>query len=161
MAAGEITDARRDYAGQEHVRPDFGPARLHPTAGATLVAARAPLVAFNVRLSPRADIADARRIAALIREGGSEGLPGVRAIGVALGEGVAQVSMNIESPLEVPLALLIEAVSRHARVASGEIVGLAPSAALERFPDEVPLPGFDPERHVLEKALRSYGRGSG
>jgi glutamate formiminotransferase/glutamate formiminotransferase/formiminotetrahydrofolate cyclodeaminase len=160
MAAGDSAEAQNDDAAEEHVRPDFGPARLHPTAGATLVAARAPLVAFNVRLSPQADIADARRIAALIREGGSEGLPGVRAIGVALSEGVAQVSMNVENPLEVPLAVVIDAVSRHARVASGEIVGLAPSAALERFPDEVPLPGFDPERQVLEKALRSYSRGS-
>jgi hypothetical protein len=68
--------------------------------------------------------------------------------------------MNIESPIEVPLAAVIEAVSRHARVASAEIVGLAPSAALERFPDDLALPGFDPERHVLENALRSYGRGS-
>jgi glutamate formiminotransferase/glutamate formiminotransferase/formiminotetrahydrofolate cyclodeaminase len=160
MAGGGAIDRERDDAAAERLRPDFGPARLHPTAGATLVAARAPLVAFNLGLGPRASITDARRIAALIRDGGSEGLPGVRAIGVALSGGVAQVSMNIESPIEVPLAAVIEAVSRHARVASAEIVGLAPSAALERFPEDLTLPGFDPERHVLENALRSYGRGS-
>lgn len=67
------------------LRPDFGPAQLHPTAGATLVAARPPLVAFNMVLAPPAAIADARRIAALIRETGAEGIPGVKAIGVSRG----------------------------------------------------------------------------
>ena len=54
--------------------PDFGPARHHRTAGATLVAARPPLVAFNVELAAAATVKDAQRIAALIREGGEEGL---------------------------------------------------------------------------------------
>jgi glutamate formiminotransferase/glutamate formiminotransferase/formiminotetrahydrofolate cyclodeaminase len=100
------------------LRPDFGPDRLHPTAGATLVAAREPLVAFNLELASPASVEDARRIASLIREGGPEGLQGLRAIGVPLrrtvregdyeregfGESVvAQVSMNVERPLEVPL----------------------------------------------------------
>ena len=124
-------------------------------AGATLVAARAPLVAFNLQLSPPATLTDARGIAALIREGGDEGLRGVRAIGVAMSGDVAQVSMNIERPLEIPLARVVEAVSRHARVASAELVGLAPRAALEGFPEDVPLPGFDPARHVIENALGS------
>jgi glutamate formiminotransferase / 5-formyltetrahydrofolate cyclo-ligase len=66
------------------LRPDFGPSRLHPTAGATLVAAREPLVAFNLELAPPASIEVARRIASLIREGGEQGLPGLRAIGVSL-----------------------------------------------------------------------------
>jgi glutamate formiminotransferase len=136
------------------LRPDFGPATLHPTAGATLVAAREPLVAFNLRLAAPATVKDARGIAALIREGGAEGLPGVRAIGVALGGGVAQVSTNVERPLEVPLARVIEAVVRHARVAGGELVGLAPQAALEGFPEDLPLPGFDPASHTIESALR-------
>ncbi len=135
------------------LRPDFGPPRMHPTAGATLVAAREPLVAFNVQLAAPAGVAQARAIAALIREGGREGLPGVRAIGVTLSGGVAQVSMNIERPLEVPAALAIEAVSRHAAVSAAELVGLAPRAALEGIPSDVPLPGFDPARHVLENAL--------
>ncbi len=68
------------------LRPDFGPSGPHPSAGATLVAAREPLVAFNLQLAAPANVADARRIAALIREGGEEGLPGLRAIGVQLGE---------------------------------------------------------------------------
>jgi glutamate formiminotransferase len=143
--------------------PDFGPARLHSTAGATLVAAREPLVAFNLELAPPASVADARRIAAAIREGGEHGLPGVRAIGVALsGRGapgeaadrtVAQVSMNVERPLELPLAEIVRAVGRYAEVAGAELVGLAPAAALEGWPQDVPMPGFDPRAHTLENAL--------
>jgi glutamate formiminotransferase / 5-formyltetrahydrofolate cyclo-ligase len=147
---GVIGLAGRMATGQA---PDFGPARMHPTAGATLVAAREPLVAFNLQLAPPAALEDARGIAALVREGGPEGLPGVRAMGVALSGGVAQVSVNVERPLEVPLARVIEAVRRHARVDSAELVGLAPRAALEGFPHEVPLPGFDPVRQVIENAL--------
>jgi glutamate formiminotransferase len=150
-SGGVVGLARRIAAGE--LRPDFGPPRLHPSAGATLLAARAPLVAFNLQLAPPATVADARRIASLIREGGAEGLPGVRAIGVKLGGEVAQVSMNVESPRETPLALVVERVRAHAPVVSGELVGLAPRAAMEGFPDDVPLPGFDPVRHVLERAL--------
>jgi len=106
-------------------------------------------------LASPATLADARRIAALIREGGAEGLPGLRVIGVALSGERAQVSMNVERPLEVPLAIVIEAVSRHARVASAELVGLAPRAALEGLPEAIPMPGFDPARHVIENAIGS------
>jgi glutamate formiminotransferase / 5-formyltetrahydrofolate cyclo-ligase len=143
--------AGRIAAGE--LRPDFGPSRPHPSAGATLVAARPPLVAFNLQLAAPAIVEDARTIAALIRESGAEGLPGVRAIGVGLSGGVAQVSMNVERPSEVPLARVVQAVRRHAEVASGELVGLAPRVALEGFPEDVPLPGFDPVRHVIENAL--------
>ncbi len=145
--------ARRIAAGE--LRPDFGPSRLHPSAGATLVAARPPLVAFNLQLAPPATVADACRIAARIREGGSEGLPGLRAIGVRLGTSVAQVSMNVERPFEISLASVVAAVSRHAEVASGELVGLAPTAAFEGFPEYVPMPGFEPARHLIENALGS------
>jgi glutamate formiminotransferase len=133
--------------------PDFGPPRMHPTAGATLVAARAPLVAFNLQLASPATLADARAVAAMVREGGVEGLPGVRAIGVALSNGLAQVSMNVERPLEVPLVEVVDAVARHHRLAGGELVGLAPRAALEGFPRDLPMPGFDPARQLIENAL--------
>jgi glutamate formiminotransferase/glutamate formiminotransferase/formiminotetrahydrofolate cyclodeaminase len=135
-------------------RADFGPARIHPRGGATLVAAREPLVAFNLELAPPATVRQAKRIAGLIREGGSEGLPGLRAIGVSLREGrVAQVSMNVERPLELRLREVVEAVAKHADVARGELVGLAPRAALEDFPAAVTLVGFDPGVHVIENAL--------
>jgi glutamate formiminotransferase / 5-formyltetrahydrofolate cyclo-ligase len=135
------------------LRPDFGPSRMHPGAGATLVAARPPLVAFNLQLAPPATVEDARRIAALIREGGAEGLPGLRAIGVELGGGVAQVSMNIERPFEMTLATVVAAVRRHVPLASAELVGLTPSAALQGFPDDVQFVGLDPEKQVIENIL--------
>lgn len=150
-AGGVARLAQRIQAGE--LRPDFGPPRLHRSAGATLVTARPPLVAFNLQLAPPATLADARRIAALLREGGAEGLPGLRAIGLQLAGGPAQVSMNVERPLETPLALILERVRRHAPVASGELVGLAPRAALAGFPQDVPLPGFDPARHLIELVL--------
>jgi glutamate formiminotransferase len=149
---GVSTLAQRIQSGE--LRPDFGPMRVHPTAGATLVAAREPLVAFNVELAAPAGIREASRIAALIREGGAEGLPGVRAIGVSLrGGSVGQVSMNVERPLEVPLRIVLEAVGRHVRVARAELVGLVPGMAMEGFPAQVELGDFDPGVHVIENAL--------
>ena len=133
-------------------KPDFGPAHAHPTAGATLVAARPPLVAFNVELATGATLAQAREIAARIREGGPDGLPGVRAIGVWLEHRqVAQVSTNIEDHSAVSLAGVVEAIARHAEVFEAELVGLAPRAALADFPDGVPLRG----RQTIEDALQS------
>ncbi len=139
MRSGELT-------------PDFGPMAPHPTAGAALVGARPPLVAFNLELMPPTTVEDARRIAGLLREGGAEGLPGVRAIGVALERG-PQLSFNIERPAEMPLRRVVEAVGAHAVIACAELVGLAPEAALEGFPADMPMPGFDPARHIIEKAL--------
>ena len=100
MASGELA-------------PDFGPARLHPTAGAALVGARPPLVAFNVELDTE-DVDVAKAIAAKVREHDG-GLPGVRAIGVKLAtRGVAQVSTNVQDPFSVPLADVVEAVRSEA-----------------------------------------------
>jgi glutamate formiminotransferase len=130
--------------------PDFGPARLHPTAGATLVAARPPLVAFNVELAGPADLARAKEIAGRVRE------PGVlSAIGVTLASrgGVAQVSMNVEDPFALSLAAIVERVAKHAAVSAAEIVGLVPRVALERFPAGLELRGFDRSRQVAENAL--------
>ena len=169
--------ARRLSTGE--LRPDFGPPRMHPTAGATLVAAREPLVAFNLELASPATVQDAKRIASLVREGGAEGLPGLRAMGVSLSRrdidskspmpraragcmpaedtvaelSVAQISMNVERPLELPLRAVVEAVRRHTEIACAELVGLAPRAAFEGFPEDVALPGFDPEAQVIENAL--------
>lgn len=139
------------------LRPDFGPRAPRAGAGVTLVAARAPLVAFNLELAPPAGVERAREIAALVREGGALGLPGVRAIGVALRreEGVVgQVSLNVERPAEIALAEVVAAVAAQAAVARAELVGLVPRAALEGFPAELPMPGFDPARQVIENALR-------
>ncbi len=139
MLSGELT-------------PDFGPPAPHPTAGAVLVAARPPLVAFNLELAQPATLEDARRIAAAVREGGPDGLPGVRAIGLTLDHrgGIAQVSANVEDHHAVPLATLLDAVSRHASVTEAELVGLAPAAAFAGWPDDVPIRN----RATIEDALR-------
>jgi glutamate formiminotransferase len=122
----------------DEVVPDFGPKRLHPTAGAVLVAARPPLIAFNLELEPPATLADARTIAARIREGGEEALTGVRAIGLWLDQtGVAQVSTNVEDHRATPLAAVVAAVGKHARVKEAELVGLPPRAAFDGFPSDV------------------------
>jgi glutamate formiminotransferase len=100
-------------------------------------------VAFNVELAPPATLQDACRIAAVIREGGSEGLAGVRAIGLWLDHlGVAQVSTNVEDHRATTLAQVVAAVARHARPSGAELVGLAPQAAFEGFPEQVPLRGY-------------------
>jgi glutamate formiminotransferase / 5-formyltetrahydrofolate cyclo-ligase len=136
------------------LRSDFGPRRLHPSAGAVLVAARPPLVAFNVELAPEATLEDARAIAARIREGGPEGLQGVRAIGLWLdARGVAQVSTNVEDHRRVPLAEVVAAIARHAPPSRAELVGLAPRAAFEGFPDALPVAN----RRTVEDALAEHG----
>jgi glutamate formiminotransferase / 5-formyltetrahydrofolate cyclo-ligase len=156
LRRGGVTGlAARMAEADRPLTPDFGPAHAHRTAGATLLAARPPLVAFNLQLAPGATLVQARAVAAAVREGGSRGLPGVRAIGVALSGDVAQVSMNVERPFELPLASVVEAVRAQAEVSSAELVGLAPSVAFEGFPQDVPIPGFDPARQLIENALGS------
>jgi glutamate formiminotransferase / 5-formyltetrahydrofolate cyclo-ligase len=132
--------------------PDYGPDRIHPSAGAVLATARRPLVAFNVDLATD-DVELARSIAAELREADG-GLPGVRALGLYLAErGRAQVSTNVHDHLAVPLAEIVERVRARAPVAEAELIGLAPRAAFDGFPDDVPLHGFTPERYILEEAL--------
>ncbi len=139
---------RRIATGQ--LTPDFGANQLHHTAGAVLVAARPPLVAFNVELAPPATLQTAQMVAAAIREGAPEGLRGVRAIGVWLEHrGTAQVSMNIEHHLSMPLAAVVEVIQQRAPIAEAELVGLAPEAALDGFPNEIPLRN----RATIEDAL--------
>jgi glutamate formiminotransferase / 5-formyltetrahydrofolate cyclo-ligase len=134
--------------------PDFGPAKPHPTAGAVLAAARPPLVAFNVDLVTH-DLALAKQIAAGLRESGG-GLPGVRALGLYLEDrGHAQVSTNVHDHRAVPLREIVDYVRARAEVAEAELIGLAPRAAFDGFPDDVPLRGFAPERHLLEDVLRA------
>ena len=136
--------------------PDFGPGLPHRTAGATLVTARPPLAAFNVELDSD-DVEVARAVAAGLRESGG-GLPGVRAIGLLLGSGRAQVSTNVHDPLAVPLGEVVERVRElaaplGARPLEAELVGLIPRAALAGYPADVPMRGFDPHRHVIEARL--------
>jgi glutamate formiminotransferase len=154
LAGGRTRAELRRPGALEGLAPDFGPPALHRTAGATLVAARPPLVAFNVELAPPATLEDARRIAAAIREGGEEGLPSVRALGLRLDRGGAiQVSTNIEDHRATTPADVVAAIRRHAGIARAELVALAPGAAFAGFPADVPMPGFEPDRHLIERAL--------
>ncbi len=150
---GTAALAERVAAGE--LKPDFGPQQITPATGATLVAARPPLVAFNLELAAPATLSEARAIAALVREGGAEGLPGVRAIGLELADagGIAQVSCNVEDHRAVPLAELVAAVAHHAPVARCELVGLCPQAALDGFPEALELVG----RGTIESALGALG----
>jgi glutamate formiminotransferase len=138
------------------LRPDFGPNVPHPRGGATLVTARPPLAAFNVELDT-GDLEAARAVAAELREAGG-GAPGVRAIGLLLSSGRAQVSTNVHDPLTTPLGAVVEEVRRlaaplGARPVEAELVGLIPAAALVDYPADVPIRGFDPARHVIERRL--------
>lgn len=146
--------ARRMGSGE--LQADLGPSEPHPTAGATLVTAREPLVAFNVELdTPNPEIA--REIAAELREAGG-GLPGVRALGLQREGERTQVSINVHDPRRVPLAKVVSEVSRLAaahgvRPIEAELVGLAPEAALEGYPKEPAIRDFDPRRDVIENVL--------
>ena len=151
-SGGPVRLAERMSTGE--LRPDFGPPRAHATAGAVLVTARPPLLAFNLDLAAN-DLALARAIAADLREGGG-GLPGVRAIGLRLAHrGRAQVSVNVHDHRRVPLRDVVAFVRARAEIAEAELVGLAPAAALDGFPEDVALRGFDRRRHVIEEALGS------
>ncbi|MGD0273544.1 MAG: glutamate formimidoyltransferase [Gaiellaceae bacterium] len=122
--------ARRIESGE--LKPDFGPAALDPRAGAVLVGARRPLIAFNVNL--RGSLEAAKEIAAVVRESGG-GFAGVRALGLELpGAGQVQVSMNIEDWQASGLSEIVarierEAAERGAEVAGSELVGLIPAGA--------------------------------
>jgi glutamate formiminotransferase len=116
-------------------RPDAGPVTPHPSAGATVVGARRPLIALNAMLDSD-DFAGARAVAAAIRERSPGGLPAVRAMGVRLpSRGVAQISMNLldcrrTPPLAVMERLDAETAARRLRITRYELVGCAPADAL-------------------------------
>jgi glutamate formiminotransferase len=145
---------RRIDAGE--LAPDYGPARLHESAGGVIVGARRPLIAFNVNL--RGELAAAKAIAAVVRETGG-GFPGVRALGLALPRvGLVQVSMNVEdweaSGLhEIVARVEEEARARDAEVVGSELVGLMPAgAAAAAAGAMLRIEGFDAS-HVLELRL--------
>jgi glutamate formiminotransferase len=138
---------------REEWAPDFGPARPHPTAGATVIGARFFLIAFNAVLDT-ADVVVAKAVARRIRESGG-GLPAVRALGVYLASrGRAQVSMNLVDFRRTPVLTALDRVRREAealgaRVVETEVIGLLPEeAVLGVVRDALQLPGFG-SRSVL------------
>jgi glutamate formiminotransferase len=145
---------RRIDAGE--LDPDFGPRRLDERAGAVLVGARRPLIAFNVNL--RGTLEAAQAIAEVVRERGG-GFPGLRALGLELPRaGLVQVSMNVEDYEAAALHEIVdrvawEASARGAEVVGSELVGLMPAgAAVAAAGALLRIDGFDPA-HVLELRL--------
>jgi len=138
--------------------PDFGPATPHPSAGATVVGARMPLIAYNINLATdRLDVA--KKIAATIRQS-SGGFRYVKAAGFRLeNRGIVQVSMNLTNFEKTPIFRVFETVKREAArygvaILESEIVGLVPSAALTGAAEfYLQLEGFNADQ-VLENKLR-------
>jgi glutamate formiminotransferase len=139
--------------------PDYGPARPHPSAGASVVGARMPLIAYNINLATdRLDVA--KKIAAAIRYS-SGGFRYVKAMGIRLEDrGIVQVSMNLTNYVKTPIYRVFEVVQREAarhgvNVLESEIVGLVPSAALVAAAEHyLQLERFTADQ-VLENKLRS------
>lgn len=139
--------------------PDFGPARPHESAGASVVGARMPLIAYNINLNTdRLDVA--KKIASAVRHS-SGGLRFVKAMGVMLEDRqLAQVSMNLTNYQKTPVFRVFELVKREAErygvtILESEIVGLVPSAALMSAAEYyLQIEGFSPAQ-VLEHKLRS------
>ena len=142
-------------------QPDYGPAALHPTAGAMAIGARGPLVAWNLVLD-RADLALARHIARTIRTSGG-GLPCLKALGLALAHtGQVHVSMNLTDYRTTSMADVFRAVDSAARaagalVADSEMIGLAPRAALADLAVVAPAIAARHVDQVLEDRLAARG----
>ncbi len=138
-------------------KPDFGPSRFHPTAGACIVGARPVLIAWNVNLKTK-DIGIAKRIAKAIRESDG-GLPAVRAKGFELPDrGLVQVSMNMLDYRKTSLVEAFETIHSLAakegvEIAESEIIGLVPlDALLEGATQYFKLARFHREQ-ILETRL--------
>ena len=138
--------------------PDFGPARPHPTAGAVVIGARMPLIAYNINLATdRLDVA--KKFASAIRHS-SGGFRFVKAMGIALEDrGIVQVSINLTNYEKTPMHRVFDAVRREAErygvaVLESEIIGLTPQAALVSAAEHyLQLSRFSSSQ-ILENRLR-------
>lgn len=142
--------------------PDFGPAKLHPTAGAVAVGARKFLIAYNVNLATK-DVQVAKDIAKAVREKDG-GFKKVQAMGFFLDDKqLAQVSMNLLDYEVTSIRTVFDkvkemAAARSVQVAESELVGLAPAAAIDAaLAKHIRLPGFDAKEQVVEAKLAAMG----
>ena len=152
----EVRKGEFEAMRERTLEPDFGPSKVHPTAGATAIGARPFLVAFNVYLDTQ-EIAVAKEIAKQIRTS-SGGLPGVQASGFIV-DGLAQVSMNlldidITSPAVVFNAIRARAEKQGVGVQYSEIVGLVPERALVGAAESL-LRLSNAGDHILETKIRA------
>jgi glutamate formiminotransferase / formiminotetrahydrofolate cyclodeaminase len=130
---GQFEGIRAEIATNAARKPDFGEARVHPTAGATVVGARKFLIAYNVFLNTP-DVEIAKKIAKAVRASNG-GMRFVKGAGFLV-RGLAQVSMNLTDFEQTPIHRVFEMVKREAArygvmPVSSEIVGLIPKKALE------------------------------
>ncbi len=148
----------RDAIGADPDRkPDFGPEKIHPTAGATAIGAREFLIAYNVNLESN-DLQLARDIANKIREARG-GLPKVKAMGFEIAEsGIVQVSMNLTNYKITPIRTVFDAIKKEAaaagvKIRNSELIGLAPQAALPPGePEYLKIEPFS-EKMIVENNL--------
>ena len=159
VRSGEFEGLREEIGKNPARKPDYGPDRIHPTAGATAVGAREVLVAYNVNLGT-SDVSVAKRVAHQVR-GRDGGLEYVKALGFELKErGIVQVSMNMTNYRKSQLYKAFELVKllserQGVPVVGSEIVGLVPMDALVDSAEfYLALERFSPEQ-VLEKKLFS------
>ena len=131
--------------------PDIGPCKPHPSAGATAIGVRGPLIAFNINLQTT-DVDIARQIAKFIRTKNG-GLPAVKAIGISLSHReLTQVSINLIDYRQTPLHRVFTVVEHEAhklgiKIAGSEIVGLVPAEALSATAlTDLQLLGFRPDQ---------------
>jgi glutamate formiminotransferase len=157
LRRGEFEGLREEIGTNPARAPDFGRAEVHPTAGATVVGARPPLIAYNVNLGT-SDLKIAKRIAKAVRHRDG-GLRYVKALGFALKDrGIVQVSMNLTNYQGTPIHRAFEMVRREADrygvpVVGSEIVGLVPLDALVQSADfYLKLEGFA-RKQILETRL--------
>jgi len=165
----QFETVRDRIADDPDLEPDMGPKALHPTAGAVMVGARKPLIAFNVNLGT-SDIEVAKEIAKHLRNK-TGGLSFVKALGFELKDrGIVQVSMNMTDYTKTPLFMAYENVRMWAErfgvpVVGSEIVGLTPAKALydtaefymkiEKFSDDLILEKKLAEGETLEGYISS------
>ena len=160
---GEFEGIRDEMnAGAANRTPDFGPSRIHPTAGAVAIGARPFLVAYNVYLGPASNLPVAKAVAKAVR-GSSGGLRYVKGLGLEV-DGQAQVSMNLVDTEKTPLHRAFDTVKMEAEAQGvsptwSEIVGLVPERVLfETAARHIQLRDFKPEI-VLENKVRAAIRG--
>ncbi len=162
---GQFEGLRDEISTNPDRKPDFGGPDIHPTAGATVVGARKPLIAYNINLTT-SNVEIAKQIARRIRFS-TGGFRYVKAMGVLLKDrNQAQVSMNLTDFEHTPMELVFETVRREAErygvnIAGSEIVGLIPQRALEKTAEfYLRVENFKPEM-ILENRLSEVMAKSG
>ncbi|MCE5323629.1 glutamate formimidoyltransferase [bacterium] len=156
-------EALREHGLTDGRKPDVGPNHVHPTAGATVVGARGPLIAYNVNLKSN-DITAAKAIAAKIRHLRDSGraMPGVKAIGVYLkSRDIAQVSMNITQPHLVSMWDVYSFIKQQAQdmgveILESELIGAVRQHDVnDETASAMNLKGFSDKR-ILDSWMREF-----